>query len=48
MFIGIVISVIYVLGDLPTNTKKWMRVAVLLFMGTVVLGVSFFLKSWLI
>ncbi len=39
----IVFGLLYALGDLPARTKKWMRCAIVFWVGSVALGVIVFL-----
>jgi uncharacterized membrane protein YozB (DUF420 family) len=40
----VVTALIYVFGDLPVNVKKWMRIAAVLWLASLVLGVVVFLQ----
>ncbi len=44
-FVGIVSSLIYVFGDLPEKTRKWMRITAALWLVAVALGVLVFLQK---
>lgn len=41
---AILTAVIYVFGDLPTKTRKWMRITAFLWVGSTLLGVILFLQ----
>ncbi len=41
---AIVTGLIYVFGDLPLKVKKWMRIAAVLWIGSLILGVVLFLQ----
>jgi uncharacterized membrane protein YozB (DUF420 family) len=43
--IAVVTGLIYVFGDLPADTKKWMRITALLWIITLTLGVLRFLQT---
>jgi uncharacterized membrane protein YozB (DUF420 family) len=41
---AVVTALIYVFGDLPVNVKKWMRIAAVLWLASLALGVIVFLQ----
>jgi len=43
-FPAVVTALIYVFGDLPAKTKKWMRTTAILWIASLVLGVLLFLQ----
>ena len=43
-FPAVVTALIYAFGDLPTKTKKWMRITALLWLASIALGVVLFLQ----
>jgi uncharacterized membrane protein YozB (DUF420 family) len=43
-FPAVVTTLIYAFGDLPTKTKKWMRITALLWLASIALGVVLFLQ----